>query len=72
MEKDQLRKYLRFINIAFEMGIIIGAGVFIGVWLDQKFPNKFSGFTVSLSLLSVFVALYLVIKRVRDLTRNDN
>ena len=53
------------------MGIIIGAGVFVGIWLDQKFPNKYSGFTISVSLLSVFVALYLVIKRVRDLTQDE-
>ena len=72
MKKDPLRKYLRFINIAFEMGIIIGAGVFVGIWLDQKFPNKYSGFTIAVSLLSVFVALYLVIKRVRDLTQDEN
>lgn len=54
------------------MGIIIGVGVFVGIWLDEKFPNKYSGFTIAVSLLSVFVALYLVIKRVRDITQDEN
>jgi len=56
-------------NIAFQMGIIIAAGVFLGIWLDEKFPNKFSAYTISLSLLGVFIALYQVYRSVKNLDK---
>lgn len=71
MPRNQRNKYLRFINVAFEMAICIGGGVFLGIWLDTKFPNNFSGFTIFCSLFGVFLALYLVIKRVKDLTKDE-
>lgn len=67
MKKNQPKKYLVFVNIAFQMGIIIGCGVFLGIWMDEKFPNKFSAFTISLSLLGVFIALYQVYRSVKNL-----
>ncbi|APG61459.1 hypothetical protein LPB144_10595 [Christiangramia salexigens] len=71
MKKGQPNKYLSFVNIAFQMGIIIAAGVFIGIWLDEKFPNKYSAYTISLSLLGVFIALYQVYRSVKDLNEDD-
>ncbi|WP_372918340.1 AtpZ/AtpI family protein [Salegentibacter sp.] len=71
MKKNQPNKYLAYVNIAFQMGIIIAAGVFIGIWLDGKFPNKYSAYTISLSLLGVFVALYQVFRGLRDLGDDD-
>ena len=65
-------KYLEFVNIAIQMGVVIAAGVFLGIWLDGKYPNSFSGFTIGFSLLGVFIALYLVIKRVSQLSKDDN
>jgi len=63
-------KYLEFINIAFQMGIIIAAGVFLGIWLDEKFPNSFSGFTIFISLFGVFISLYLVIRKVTQISKD--
>jgi ATP synthase protein I len=71
MKKDQRNKYLGFVNIAFQMGIIIAAGVFAGIWLDEKFPNKYSAYTISLSLLGVFIALFQVYRAVKDLNEDD-
>lgn len=70
-KKEQPSKYLIFVNIAVQMGIIIGAGVFLGIWLDKKFPNDFSGFTIGISLLGVFIALYQVIRQVSRLSQDD-
>ncbi len=66
-----LNKYLEFVNIAFQMGIIIAAGVLLGIWLDKKFPNDFSGFTIGISLLGVFIALFQVIRRVIKMSKED-
>ena len=71
MKKNQPNKYLAYVNIAFQMGIIIAAGVFIGIWLDGTFPNKYSAYTISLSLLGVFVALYQVFRGLKDLSDDD-
>lgn len=71
MKKDQRNKYLGFVNIAFQMGIVIAAGVFAGIWLDEKFPNKYSAYTISLSLLGVFVALYQVYRAVKNLNEDE-
>ncbi len=64
-------KYQEFINIAFQMGLIIGASVFIGIWLDKKYPNEYSGFTIGISLLGVFVALYQVIRKVSQISKDN-
>lgn len=72
MKKNQRNRYLQFVNIAFQMGIIIAAGVFIGVWLDGKYPNKYSAYTISLSLLGVFIALYQVYRSVKSMNEDDS
>src|SRR5690606_39072485 len=64
-------KYLEFVNIAFQMGIVIGAGVYSGIWLDRKYPNDFSGFTIGISLLGVFISLYMVIRKVMQVSKVD-
>lgn len=72
MKNDRRNKYLQFVNIAFQMGIIIAAGVFIGIWLDEKFPNKYSAYTIIISLLGVFIALYQVYRSVKNLNDDDS
>lgn len=64
-------RYLEFVNIAIQMAVIIAAGVFLGIWLDEKFPNSFSGFTIFVSLLGVFLALYQVIRKVTKMSKDD-
>ena len=71
MKNDNLNKYLGFVNIAFQMGIIIAGGVLLGIWLDGKFPNKYSAFTISLSLLGVFIALYQGYRSVIKMSEED-
>ena len=72
MKKDQRNKYLQFVNIAFQMGIVIAAGVFLGIWLDEKFPNKYSAYTIGISLLGVFIALYQVYRSVKSMNDDDS
>lgn len=64
-------KYLEFVNIAIQMGLIIGGGVYLGIWMDGKYPNGFSGFTIGGSLLGVFIALYLVIRKVIQMSKDE-
>ncbi|WP_396178560.1 AtpZ/AtpI family protein [Flavobacterium sp.] len=61
-------KWIVFMNIPIQMGVIIFAFTYLGIWLDKKFTNS-SVFTIVLSLLSVFIALYNVIRQVKNLNK---
>ncbi|MCW4469196.1 AtpZ/AtpI family protein [Flavobacterium sp. MFBS3-15] len=65
--QDKNKKWIALINIPFQMGVIICAGVFFGLWLDKKTANTNSLYTIIFSLLSVFIALYNVIRQVKNL-----
>ena len=60
-------KWLALINIPIQMGVIIFLLSYFGTWLDEKYPNKYSAYTIIFSLLSVFLSLYTVIKQVNNL-----
>jgi len=62
-KKQRLTDYGKFSSMAFQMGITIALGVWGGMKLDELFPiTRFPVFTICLSLLSVFAAMYFVIK----------
>jgi F0F1-type ATP synthase assembly protein I len=57
--------YAKYSGMALQMGATIGLGVWGGTKLDHWLQfTKFPVFTVILSLLSVFGAMYIVIKDV--------
>lgn len=60
-------KWLALINIPIQMGAIIFLLSYFGSWLDEKYPNEYSAYTIIFSLLSVFLSLYNVIKQVNNL-----
>ena len=67
----QHNKILIFSGMAFQMGGIIGLGAWGGMKLDDKFETDSQIFTIVLSLLSIFIAMYLVIRDVIKM-QNDN
>jgi len=48
------------------MAAIIIGGVFLGEFLDEKFHSKTPVYTIILSLSSVFLALYYVLKNITN------
>ena len=62
--KDQLNTYAKFSGLALQMCGIIAAGTFIGLKLDEKYPNESNWFTLGLSLFSVIGAMVYVIRRI--------
>ncbi len=70
-KKRPLDQFLKFSSIAIQMGVIIGAGAYAGVKLDEHLEKEFPLFTLILSLVAVFGALYFVIKEVTHLS-NDS
>ena len=45
----------------------IGLLTLFGIWLDSKFPNNYSLYTVIFSLLGVLFSMYQVIKQVTSM-----
>jgi len=64
--KQIINKFARYTSLAFEMGIIIFAGAFVGNWLDKKYNLEKPYFTMILSLIAIFVSLFLIIKQLKN------
>lgn len=65
-KKKALKAYARYSSIAFQMLVIILAGVFGGRELDHWLDMGFPVFTLIFTILGVLLAIYSVI---RDLLR---
>lgn len=60
--KDK-QNWLIFTQIGLQMALTIGLGTWAGYWLDGKMTNKNPIATLVLSLLSIGIALYNVIRQ---------
>ena len=70
-QKKPLNLYVRFTGVAFQMIAIICVFSFLGVWLDKKFPNNFTAFTIIFSLIGVISSMYIVIKQVLTMIKDN-
>lgn len=61
-----MNKFVRYTSLAFEMGIVIFAGAFGGLKLDEYFGTEKPWWTVALSLFAVFASIYIVIKGLKE------
>ncbi|WP_291871524.1 AtpZ/AtpI family protein [Maribacter sp.] len=68
--KKQLNSYIKFSGVAFQMIAIICVFSYFGIWLDEKFPNNYSAYTIIFSLIGVISAMYLVIKQVMSMNKD--
>lgn len=69
--KGQLNAFARFSGLGFQMIAIIVIGSFIGVKLDEKYPNKHNLYTIILSLISVILAIVFIIRRIIAASKDD-
>lgn len=61
--KKQFDDFIRYSSLAFEMMIIMGIGVWLGVKLDQWLNMSFPVFTLGLMILAVIGAIYHAIRK---------
>jgi F0F1-type ATP synthase assembly protein I len=59
---SRLRDIAKYTGLAFQMGLIILLGALAGKYLDRYFELQTPVFTLVLSLVSVFAALYISLK----------
>lgn len=67
----QLSNYALYSGLIFQMMAIIGLGVVVGYKLDEKYPNKHQLFTVILSLLSVVLSVFYVVRRIIAISKEE-
>ena len=67
-KKKALENYAKYSSIAIQMLAIILLGVFGGIKIDEWLNLQFPVFTLILSILSVILAIFYVIK---DLIKNN-
>jgi ATP synthase protein I len=60
--REKLNNYARYTGVAFQMIIIILAGVYGGIKTDKWLNTGKPVFTAIFSLLGVVIAIYTVIK----------
>jgi ATP synthase protein I len=66
-EKKRANKWLAFINIPIQMGLIIFLFNQLGFWLDQNYASKKVYYYKLLTILGVFLALYNVYRQVKQM-----
>ena len=66
-----LNKYVRFSGMAVQMGVTIGLGAWGGSKLDEYYQIDSKIFTIILSLLAIAASLYIVIREVIKMQKED-
>ncbi len=70
--KKQPNRWLALINIPIQMGIIIFLFSLLGQWLDEKYPNSNNWYTKGITVFGVFVAMYNVLRQVKEIDKNES
>ena len=63
-------KFLRFTSVGFQMFGTILLGNYFGEWLDAKYNKDY--WESSITLISVFLSMYLVIAQVIKVSKEDD
>lgn len=70
-QKKQTNKWLAFINIPIQMGVIIFLFSYFGNWLDGKYPNPHDIFVKILTLVGVAIAFYNLNRQLKDINESS-
>ena len=70
-QKDKLNSYARFSGIAIQMFAIIAVGTFIGVKLDETYPNMHNLYTLGFTLGAVITSIVYVIRRIIVISKDN-
>ncbi len=69
-KKQNNNKWLAFINIPIQMGVIIFLFAYLGDWLDEKYPNKNDVYVKILVLVGVALAFYNLNRQLKDINKS--
>lgn len=60
--QNSLNAYAKYGSLGIQMALIIGGGCYGGYKLDEYYKNTTPIFTIILSLVSIALAMYIVLK----------
>ncbi|WP_262886481.1 AtpZ/AtpI family protein [Winogradskyella ursingii] len=63
-QKGQLNSYAFYSGLVIQMAAIIAVGVFVGIKLDDTYPNTNNLFTLFITLTAVVASTIYVIRRI--------
>jgi F0F1-type ATP synthase assembly protein I len=66
--KKNQRSFIIYSQLAFQMLVVILVGVFLGLKLDEIYPNQYSLFTLIFGIFSILLSIYYTIIQV---TKNE-
>jgi hypothetical protein len=68
-KKENNVKWLALINIPIQMGVIVFLFVYLGNWLDEKYPNPNTIYVKILTLVGVAIAFYNINRQLKDINK---
>ena len=69
-KKKPLNNFLRFTGAGLQMGLTIYMFNWLGKWLDKTYQKDF--FETLLTLLAIFSSMYLIIRQVIEVSKNND
>ena len=69
--KKSNNKWLALINIPIQMGVIIFAFAYLGMWLDEKYINSHKLYVKILTLVGVAIAFYNINRQLKDINKSE-
>jgi F0F1-type ATP synthase assembly protein I len=71
-KRKQPNRLLTLTMVATQMGVTIFLGASLGKYLDERYSTPKPWFTISLTLFSLLVSLYSVLKQVNKLNDDEH
>jgi F0F1-type ATP synthase assembly protein I len=71
-KEKKVSSFARFSSLGIQMGVIIAFFTWLGTFLDDYYKLNTPWWTISLSLFGVMASLYLVIKEVIRMGKNND
>lgn len=71
-KKKARNKWLAFINIPVQMGVIVFLFAYLGHWLDEKHSNPNNIYVKILTLVGVAIAFYNLNRQLKEINKSDN
>ncbi len=63
-KEPEINPYLKYSSMGIQMAVIIGGGVWLGDWLDEKNQTTTPYYTIGISLFAIFAALYISLREI--------